>query len=102
MKSWPIMIVVFAFLGTVAPAQQPDGPVISSDLVHWSYMQQPQQPEERQLGQTPTSGAIAEAQPTPVLTAVSADQPMQPQSLAPTAESQGQTPIENNVVASQK
>ena len=96
------MVVVFALLGTVAPAQQPDGPVISSDLVHWSYMQQPQQPEERQLGRTSTSGAIAEAQPTPIPTAVSPDQRMQPQILAPTAESQGQTPIENNVVASQK
>ena len=96
------MVVVFALLGTVALAQQPDGPVISSDLVHWSYMQQPQQPEKKQPGQTPASGATAEAQPTPILTAVSPDQTMQPQSLAATAESQGQTPIENNVVVSQK
>ena len=92
------MTAVFALLGTVALAQQPGGPVISSDLVLWSYMQQPQPPEENQPGQTPTS----EAQPTPCPTAASPDQPMQPQSLAPTAESHGHTPIENNVVASQK
>lgn len=102
MNRWPIMIVVFALLAAVAHAQQPEGPVITSDLVHWSYIEQPQQPEEKQPGQTPRSGATAEAQPTQIPNAVSSDQPMRPQSLAPTAASQGQTPIENNLVASQK
>ena len=98
MKRWPIMTVVFALLGTTAVAQQPEGPVITADLVHWSYMQQPQQPEQKQPGQTPTAGATAGTQPAGCPTYVPPFQPIQLQN--PTRSNlQDQTCVESNAVA---
>jgi hypothetical protein len=99
MKRWPIMVAVFGLLGPVALAQQPDGTVISSDLVLWSYMQRPQPPEENQPGQPPTSEATAEAQPAPIPNEVS---PGELQKSGTIAKSQEQPPVEYNSNAPQQ
>ena len=98
MKRWPIMIVVFALLGAIAVAQQPEGPVITSDLVHWSYMQQPQQPEQKQPGQTPTAGATAKTQPAECPTYGSRFEAIQLQNSI-TPDLQDQTRVGSNAVA---
>lgn len=65
MKRWsiiPILVAAFPF----AVAAQSFGDLFSSDLVHWSYMQEPQQPESRPRQQptpTPTPEPTPETQP---------------------------------------
>src|SRR5690348_13995819 len=89
MKRWSLIAAVC--FGSLAVAQQtPDRPPFSSDLVLWSYMQQPQQPEQDQSRQAPTTpDPHPETQPAQNPTP---SQPSQP-SRAPSgaAESQGQT-----------
>jgi len=48
MKRWCIPILAMFFSGMLAHAQEaPDGaPLFSSDLIAWSFMQQPQPPEK--------------------------------------------------------
>ena len=67
MKSWSVIIVGFVFCSAIAFAQEPahPGQVFSSDLVLWSSMQEPQQPEQDHPQQQPTPDPNPETQPTP-------------------------------------
>jgi Protein of unknown function (DUF5818) len=67
MKSWSVIIAGFVFCGAIAFAQEPahPGQVFSSDLVLWSYMQEPQQPEQDHPHQQPTPDPNPETQPAP-------------------------------------
>jgi outer membrane biosynthesis protein TonB len=90
MKSWSVIIAGFVFCSTVAFAQEParPGQVFSSDLVLWSYMQEPQQPEQDHPHQQPTPEPNPETQPAPNPTPA---QPGAHQAPA-TPESQDQNP----------
>lgn len=67
MKSWSVIIVGFIFCSAMAFAQEPahPGQVFSSDLVLWSSMQEPQQPEQDHPHQQPTPDPNPETQPAP-------------------------------------
>ena len=67
MKSWSVIIAGFVFCSAIAFAQEPahPGQVFSSDLVLWSSMQEPQQPEQDQPHQQPTPDPNPETQPAP-------------------------------------
>jgi hypothetical protein len=67
MKSWSVIIAGFVFCSAIAFAQEPahPGQVFSSDLVLWSYMQEPQQPEQDHPHQQPTPDPNPETQPAP-------------------------------------
>ena len=88
MKSWSVITAGFVFCSAVAFAQEPSRPgqLFSSDLVSWSYMQEPQQSEQDH--QQPTPEPTPETQPAPNPT------PAQPGAhKAPsTQESQDQNP----------
>ena len=91
MKNWSAIIAGFVFCSAVGFAQEPSHPgqLFSSDLVLWSYMQEPQQPEQDHPHQQPTPEPNPETQPAPNPT------PAQPgtRPAAPsTPESQGQNP----------
>src|SRR5712692_8819508 len=66
MKSWSIPIAALILLGPLAFGQQPptSNKLFSSDLVMWSYMQEPR-PEPGQTRQTPTPDPSPETQPQP-------------------------------------
>lgn len=66
MKSWSVIIAGFVFC-SAAFAQEPahPGQVFSSDLVLWSSMQEPQQPEQDHAHQQPTPDPNPETQPAP-------------------------------------
>ena len=66
MKSWSVIITGFVFCSAMAFAQEPahPGQVFSSDLVLWSSMQEPQQPEQDHPHQQPTPDRNPETQPT--------------------------------------
>ena len=66
MKSWSVIITGFVFCSAMAFAQEPahPGQVFSSDLVLWSSMQEPQQPEQDHPHQQPTPDPNPETQPT--------------------------------------
>jgi len=89
MKRWSL--VVFVCFASLAVAQQnSDRSPFSSDLVLWSYMQQPQQPEQEQPRQAPTTpDPHPETQPAQNPTPA---QPSQPGKVSPAPESQGQSP----------
>lgn len=67
MKSWSVIIAGFIFCSAVALAQEPSRPgqLFSSDLVLWSFMQEPQQPEQDHPRQQPTPEPNPETQPSP-------------------------------------
>ena len=67
MKSWSVIIAGFVFCSAIAFAQEPahPGQVFSSDLVLWSSMQEPQQPEQDHAHQQPTPDPNPETQPAP-------------------------------------
>ena len=67
MKSWSVVIAGFVFCSAIVFAQEPahPGQVFSSDLVLWSSMQEPQQPEQDHPHQQPTPDPNPETQPTP-------------------------------------
>jgi hypothetical protein len=67
MKSWSVIIAGFILCSAIAFAQEPahPGQVFSSDLVLWSYMQEPQQPEQDHPHQQPTPDPNPETQPAP-------------------------------------
>jgi Protein of unknown function (DUF5818) len=67
MKSWSVIIAGFIFCSAIAFAQEPahPGQVFSSDLVLWSSMQEPQQPEQDHPHQQPTPDPNPETQPAP-------------------------------------
>jgi len=91
MKNWSAIIAGFVFCSAMVFAREPSRPgqLFSSDLVLWSYMQEPQQPEQDHPHQQPTPEPNPETQPAPNPT------PAQPgtRPAAPsTPESQGQNP----------
>ena len=61
MKRWSL-VLVFP-LACLTCAQDGTSRLFSSDLVHWSYMQQPQQPGQDTPRQTPTPEPRPETQP---------------------------------------
>ncbi|HEX3105372.1 MAG TPA: hypothetical protein VHQ22_13080, partial [Terriglobales bacterium] len=65
MKSWSVIIAGFVFCSTIAFAQEPahPGQVFSSDLVLWSSVQEPHQPEQDHPHQQPTPEPNPETQP---------------------------------------
>ncbi|HEV2696579.1 MAG TPA: DUF5818 domain-containing protein [Terriglobales bacterium] len=65
MKLWSIPILAILFSSVLAHAQQaPDGaPLFSSDLIAWSFMQQPQQPEKPPGHQQPVPDPNPETKP---------------------------------------
>ena len=67
MKSWSVIVAGFVFCSAIAFAQEPahPGQVFSSDLVLWSSMQEPQQPEQDHPHQQPTPDPNPETQPAP-------------------------------------
>jgi hypothetical protein len=67
MKSWSVIIAGFVFCSAITFAQEPAHPsqLFSSDLVLWSSMQEPQQPEQDHPHQQPTPDPNPETQPTP-------------------------------------
>jgi hypothetical protein len=67
MKSWSVIIAGFVFCSAIAFAQEPSHPgeLFSSDLVLWSSMQEPQQPEQDHPHQQPTPDPNPETQPVP-------------------------------------
>lgn len=82
MKRWSIITLVS--LTSLAAAQQSTGKApFSSDLVLWSRMQQPQQPEQDRPHQAPTPEPTPETQPSQTPTP---SQPAQPNTPAPSAE----------------
>jgi len=92
MARWSITLIAFMCFGAFAVAQQPDpDQPLSSDLVQWSYMQQPQQPEQGAPRQAPTPEPSPETQPAQNPTPPShPSQPGQPES-PPAAGSQAAT-----------
>src|SRR5260221_9221104 len=70
MRRWSIPIVSLILLGSLAFGQEPTAKndMFSSDLVMWSYMQEPQ-PQAGQARQTPTPDPNPETQPQPNPTA---------------------------------
>jgi hypothetical protein len=90
MKSWSVIIAGFVVCSAVAFAQEPAHPsqVFSSDLVLWSSMQEPQQPEQDHAQQRPTPDPNPETQPAPNPTPA---QPGTHQSPS-TPEAKGQSP----------
>lgn len=94
MRRWFIPMLVICCWGVLAHAQQgPDGTqLLSSDLIAWSFMQQPQQPEKQPAHQQPVPDPHAETQPTQNQT------PAQPSS---PASKQGQNSGENQAPTAQ-
>jgi hypothetical protein len=85
MRRWSITMMAVVLWSGIACAQEtPDGVrVFSSDLVAWSYMQQPQPPQQKPSRQQPTPDPSPETQPVPA----------HPSSQAPTsAQDQAQVP----------
>lgn len=73
MKRWSLVLLIpFASL---AFAQDGARPLFSSDLVHWSYMQQPQAPGQEVPRQTPTPDPRPETQPAQNPTSTQTAQP---------------------------
>jgi outer membrane biosynthesis protein TonB len=70
MKKWSIPIACFMWFGQLAfgqqpsPSNSPNHNLFSSDLVMWSYMQEPQ-PAPSQTRQTPTPEPSPDTQPQP-------------------------------------
>jgi Protein of unknown function (DUF5818) len=86
MKRW--LLIALVCVASLAVAQQkPDRSPFSSDLVLWSYMQQPQQPEQDQPRQAPTPDPHPETQPAQNPTP---SQPSQPAQTSPATEPQRQ------------
>ncbi len=93
MTRWSITLIACMCYGAFAVAQQPDSEQpLSSDLVQWSYMQQPQQPEQSAPRQTPTPEPSPETQPAQNPTSPQSAQPAQPENATAAAGSQAQSP----------
>jgi hypothetical protein len=91
MKRWSLIAAVF--FSSLAVAQQtPDRSPFSSDLVLWSYMQQPQQPEQDQPRQAPTTpDPHPETQPAQSPTPSQPSQPSKGPSAPAESQSQAST-----------
>jgi hypothetical protein len=84
-----ITLTLVIFSGTLAIAQQaPDdkGKLFSSDLIAWSFMQEPQQPDQRPAHQQPMPDQNPDTQPAQNPSSQTGSQNSTP-SQAPTAES---------------
>ncbi len=99
MKRWSIVTISLVFLGALACAQQSQpssqNQLLSSDLVLWSAMQEPQQPEGRPR-QTPTPDPNPETQPPQTPTPSQPGQPAEqqpPQGPSGPSGSQNQSPV---------
>ena len=89
MKHLSMVAVLVAGFALPAAAQN-FGDLFSSDLVHWSYMQEPQQPEGRPRQQptpSPTPEPTPETQPSPNPTPAQPSQP-EPAQSAPNSAAQ--------------
>jgi hypothetical protein len=94
MRRWSALIIAVIFSGVAVSAQQPPSahdPLFSSDLIAWSFMQEPQ-PEQNQSHQMPTPDPRPETQPAQNPTPSQPDQPVQPQGSSTAKGSQGQAP----------
>ena len=97
MRRWSVLIIAVIFSGVAASAQQPPSahdPLFSSDLIAWSFMQEPQ-PEQNQSHQMPTPDPRPETQPSQNPTPSQPGQPdqaAQSQSSSTAKGSQGQAP----------
>jgi hypothetical protein len=79
MRCWSL--IAFVSFATLAVAQQSaDHSPFSSDLVLWSHMQQPQQPEQDRPHQAPTPDPSPETQPAQNPTPSQPGQPNQQKS----------------------
>jgi hypothetical protein len=91
MKRWSVVAALLCCAGCVAFGQQGSDQLFSSDLVHWSYMQEPQQPETQPRQQpAPTPEPAPETQPSQDPTPSDRSQPAQPrhaQDSAPSTQS---------------
>ena len=84
MRRWSIPLATLMIFNPLAFGQQPpasDPGLFSSDLVLWSYMQQPQQPEPGTTKQTPTP----DPQPETPQQNPTAPEPKSPEPTAPDA-----------------
>jgi hypothetical protein len=89
MARWSITLSIVLALGVLVRAQDPGADsASSSDLVQWSYMQQPQAPEQTSPRQTPTPEPSPDTQPSQNPTP---SQPGQPDK-ASSAGSESQSP----------
>jgi hypothetical protein len=87
--TFSITLTLVIFSATLAIAQQaPDDrdTLFSSDLIAWSFMQEPQQPEQRPARQQPMSDENPDTQPAQNLSSQTGSQNSTPNQ-APTAES---------------
>ncbi len=85
MKRWSFGVIAFVFSGMLAFAQQPApsrAGLFSSDLVLWSYMQEPQAPEPSAPQQRPTPDPQPDTHPGQNPTPVPPAPPEQPSSPA--------------------
>ena len=98
MRSWSLVALV-AFASSALAQDSPHGAPFSSDLVLWSYMQQPREPEQEQPRHTPTPDPTPEtqpaqnptpAQPTQSRPAAQPQQPATPQSFTGIIDHQGE------------
>lgn len=94
MKAWSILAMIILFALT-AVSQEPahPGQLFSSDLVSWSFMQEPQQPEHSRPQQQPTPESALETQRIPNPTPA---QPGMQQTVPATPESQRQSHTTQN------
>ncbi len=90
MKRWSIAIFGLLFCATVAFTQEsaPAQKLFSSDLVAWSFMQQPHAPEQGQPRQQPepTPETQPSQNPTPAQPQERQTRPGTPESQVPTAQ----------------
>jgi outer membrane biosynthesis protein TonB len=69
MNRWSIILLALmacagvAFAQSSAPQASQNGQMLSSDLIAWSFMQEPQQPEQSRPQQQPTPEPNPETQP---------------------------------------
>jgi hypothetical protein len=91
MARWSIMLFIVLSVGVLACAQDPGAEQMpSSHLVQWSYMQQPQNPEQTSPRQTPTPEPNPDTQPaqnpTPAQPGGNSSEAAGPKSQSPTAQ----------------
>jgi hypothetical protein len=97
MKRWSVVLLGSLLCALTAFAQQPtqlsaeNGVLFSSDLVMWSYMQEPQLQEQDHPHQQPTPEPTPETQPTPDQTPA---QPEAKHTSPAEPESQSQSPAQ--------
>lgn len=92
MKAWFLTVSTIVFLGAAAVAQEAPDRLFSSDLIAWSAMQQPQEPEQKPAHQQPAPDPSPETQPAQNPTPAQPSSPSSPKeqgssdNQAPTAQ----------------